>query len=232
MCFKCMPSSRRGFMSLAAGGLLAAGLPAKRSAAATTLSPTDALAKLIQGNNRFITSPDVCARDLSAQRGAVAKGQSPWAVILTCSDSRVSPELIFGGVGLGELFVARNAGNMADTATMGTVEYGVEHLGAPLVVVLGHERCGAVATACEVAEKKTKLPGSIGPMVDTILPAAQAMMGKPGDFVDNTVRESARRTATKIKTTSPVISEIAEHNKVTVLAAYYDLDTGVVTYIS
>jgi AraC-like DNA-binding protein len=98
-------------------------------------------------------------------------------------------ELLFGGVGPGELFVARNAGNMVDTATMGTVEYGSEHLGSPLIVVLGHERCGAVVAACEVATKNTKLPGSIGPMVKPIVPAAMAMKGKPGDFVDNTVRD-------------------------------------------
>ena len=84
------------------------------------------------------------------------------------------PELIFGGVGLGELFVARNAGNTADTATMGTIEYDAEHLGSPLIVVLGHQNCGAVAAACEVVEKHTKLPGSIGPMVAAIIPAAKA----------------------------------------------------------
>ena len=111
----------------------------------------------------------------------------------------LAPELLFGGVGPGELFVARNAGNMVDTATMGTVEYGAEHLGAPLIVVLGHERCGAVVAACDVATKNTKLPGSIGPMVKPIVPAAMAMKGKPGDFVDNTVRESARRTAARLR---------------------------------
>ncbi len=166
------------------------------------------------------------------QRAGVAKAQAPWATILACADSRVSPELIFGGAGLGELFVARNAGNMADTATLGTIEYGAEHLGSPLVVVLGHARCGAIAAACEVAEKHTKLPGSIGPMVDAILPAAKAMMHKPGDFIDNTVRESARRTATKIVGKSKMIEELVHHGKVKVVYARYDLDTGVVDFLS
>jgi hypothetical protein len=99
------------------------------------------------------------------QRASLAKGQSPRATILTCSDSRVSPGLIFGGVGLGELFVARKAGNMADMAKMGTIEYGAEHLEIPLIVVLSHQNHDAVSAACEVVEKHTKLPGSIGPMV-------------------------------------------------------------------
>ena len=147
-------------------------------------------------------------------------------VIVGCSDSRVPPELLFGGVGLGQLFVARNAGNMVDTATMGTIEYGAEHLGAPLVVVLGHERCGAVVAACEVATKNTKLPGSIGPMVKPIVPAAMAMKGKPGDFVDNTVRESAKRTATKVAAQP----DPGRTSKTKVVAARYDLDDGKVEF--
>jgi carbonic anhydrase len=151
---------------------------------------------------------------------------------VSCSDSRVPPELLFGGLGLGELFVARNAGNMVDTATMGTVEYGAEHLGAPLIVVLGHERCGAVVAACDVATKNTKLPGSIGPMVKPIVPAAMAMKGKPGDFVDNTVRESARRTAQRLAVASPILSKLVKEGKLKIVAARYDLDDGKVEYLS
>ena len=130
----------------------------------------------------------------------MTKSQAPWAVD---PDLRGQPRAAGIAVRrrrLGDLFVARNAGNMADTATMGTIEYGVEHLGVPLVVVMGHERCGAVAAACEVVDKHIKLPGSIGPMVDAIVPAAEAVRGQPGDFVDNAVRESAKRTAKKIAT--------------------------------
>ena len=113
--------------------------------------------------------------DLAKQRAEVAGGQAPWAIIVGCSDSRVPPELLFGGLGLGQLFVARNAGNMVDTATMGTIEYGAEHLGAPLVVVLGHESCGAVAAACDVLIKNAKLDGSMGPMVQPIVEVAKAL---------------------------------------------------------
>jgi carbonic anhydrase len=160
----------------------------------------------------------------------VAKHQAPWATLVSCADSRVPPELLFGGLGVGELFVARNAGNMVDTATMGTIEYGSGVLGVPLIVVLGHERCGAVAAACEVVEKKTKFPGSIAPMVEAIVPAARAVEGKPGDFVDNAVRESAIRTARKIATESPIVADLVAKGKVKVVAARYDLDEGRVEF--
>jgi carbonic anhydrase len=94
----------------------------------------------------------------------------------------VPPELVFDDGVLGELFVARNAGNTADTDTMGTIEWGAEHLGSPLIVVLGHQNCGAAAAACEVVEKHTKLPGSIGPKAAAIIPAAQAVRGKSVDL--------------------------------------------------
>jgi carbonic anhydrase len=228
--------NRRRFLSLAAAGAAAAYAlaPGRVLAAGATTSVTadEALARLKAGNEKYVTAPQVCADDLSKHREDVAKGQTPWAVILTCSDSRVPPELLFGGVGVGELFVARNAGNMADTATMGTIEYGVEHLGAPLVVVMGHERCGAVAAACEVVEKHTKFPGSIGPMVDAIVPAAKAVFGKPGDFVENAVRENAKRTATKVATKSEIVSHFIKDNKAKVLAARYDLDSGRVEFLA
>ena len=236
MCLGCGTFGRRRLFSLTAGGVASVGLLGVSGAisslrAATTLSPDDALARLKDGNAKFVSSPQLCEMDLAASRTAVAGGQSPWATILTCADSRVPPELIFGGVGLGELFVARNAGNTADTATMGTIEYGAEHLGSPLIVVLGHERCGAVIAACEVVEKHTRLPGSIGPMVAAIVPAAEAVKGKPGDFIDNTVRENARRTAAKIASKSRIVNELAHRGKVRVVYARYDLDSGKVEFL-
>jgi carbonic anhydrase len=242
MCTACasfMPnrfSSRRRFLSLAAAGVVAASaLGAGRAfaaGAATSVSADEALARLKAGNEKYVTAPQVCANDLSKHREDVAKSQTPWAAILTCADSRVPPELLFGGVSVGELFVARNAGNMADTATMGTLEYGVEHLGVPLIVVMGHERCGAVSAACDVVQKHTKFPGSIGPMVDAIVPAAKAVFGKPGDFLDNAVRESAKRTATKIATKSEIVSGAVKGNKAKVMAAWYDLDNGRVEFLA
>ena len=237
MCIAChhRSPSRRSFVALAAASFAASGmLGARRALAAgptTHVTADEALAKLKAGNEKYVSAPQVCAADLIKQREQVAKGQMPWAAILACADSRVPPELLFGGLGVGELFVARNAGNMADTATMGTIEYGAAVLGVPLVVVLGHERCGAVAAACEVVEKHTKFPGSIGPMVNAIVPAAKAVYGKPGDFVDNAVRESAKRTTGKIAATS-VVSPLIKQGKVKVLAARYDLDNGQVEFLS
>ena len=236
MCQACESGiSRRGLFGLAAGGL-AASLFAGRSAlaaggATTTLTASEALAKLKAGNSKYVSTPQLCVADLANAREHVAKSQAPWATIVSCADSRVPPETLFGGVSVGELFVARNAGNMVDTATMGTIEYGSAVLGVPLIVVLGHERCGAVAAACEIVEKKTKFPGSIGPMAQAIVPAAKAVRGQPGDFVDNAVRESAKRTALKI-IKSPLISGLVKSGKVQVLAARYDLDDGKVEFLA
>ena len=238
MCVECESFfSRRSLLSFAATAVAATslatvGLSPARAAAAATITPDEALAKLKAGNAKFVSAPELCESDLSQQRANVAESQSPWATILACSDSRVAPELIFGGVGFGELFVARNAGNMAeDAATMGTIEYGAEHLGSSLVVVLGHERCGAVTAACEEVEKHTKLPGSIGPMVEAIVPAALAVKGKPGDFVDNAIRESARRTAAQIAAKSEIVSHLVKAGKVKVVYARYDLNSGVVDFL-
>ena len=227
---------RRKFFCLSAASVAATTLfsPRYAFAASTTTSVTadEALDKLKAGNEKYVRAPQLCAADLLSQRQQVAKWQTPWATIITCSDSRVPPELLFGGLGVGELFVARNAGNMVDTATMGTIEYGAEHLGVPLIVVMGHERCGAVAAACAIVEKHAKFPGSIGPMVNAIVPAAMAVRGQPGDFVDNTVRESAKRTATKVATKSEIVSHLIKAKKVKVMAARYDLDDGRVEFLS
>ena len=236
MCSECYKSapSRRGFLSLSAATVAMSGfLKVSLSQGATLgVSADEAIARLKAGNEKYLTAPQLCAADLADQRGKVAKTQTPWATVIACSDSRVSPELLFGGVGLGELFVARNAGNMVDTATMGTIEYGAEHLGIPLIVVMGHQRCGAVSAACEVVEKHVKLPGSIGPMVNAIAPAARAVFGKPGDFVDNTVRESAKRTAAKVATKSEIVSHLIRDGRVKVIAARYDLDDGRVEFLN
>jgi len=228
---------RRDVLGLAGMGLVAAatGLFSQEAMASgntTTLTADQALEKLKAGNARYVANPQLCVADLTNNRSTVAKGQAPWASFVSCADSRVPPELLFGGVGLGELFVSRNAGNMVDTATMGTLEYGAEHLGVPLIVVLGHERCGAVAAAVEVFKTGAKLPGSIGPMVKPIVPAVKAISKKEGDMVDNAVRENARLTAEKIKTQSPIIAHLIKAGKVKVVAARYDLDDGKVEFFA
>lgn len=227
---------RRSALKMAAAGVLALGLTAKadraRAAGGTTtaLTSRQALAALKDGNARYVADPQQCTANLSTRRAEVAGHQAPWASIISCADSRVPPELIFGGLGLGELFVARNAGNLVDTATLGTVEYGAAVLGSPLIVVLAHTRCGAVAAACDVVAKNATFPGSIGPMIDPILPAALAVQGAEGDFVNNAAAESAARTATRIVEASPLIAGMVEAGKVMIVSAIYDLESGIVTF--
>ena len=236
MCINCLSSNRRNILKFGAAGLMALGLGAGGARAAsegmpTSLTPDDALAALKKGNDRFISEPQVCTDELQAIRKEVAPHQAPWATILACADSRVPPELIFGGLGLGELFVARNAGNLVDTATMGTIEYGQAVLGSPLIVVLAHTSCGAVAAACDVVLKNATYPGSIGAMINPIVPAALAVKDEAGDFVTNAAKESARRTARQISADSSLISGEQAAGKVKIVAAIYDLKSGAVTYL-
>ncbi|MFO1088428.1 MAG: carbonic anhydrase [Hyphomicrobiales bacterium] len=238
MCNACSDAvDRRRLLTLAAAGAAAAmvGTGAPRSFAAdgpaTTLTADEALAKLKDGNGKYVADPQLCTLNLTQQRTDVSGHQAPWASILSCADSRVPPELIFGGLGLGELFVARNAGNLADTATIGTLEYGAAVLGSPLIVVLGHTKCGAVAAACDVVAKNATFPGSIGPMIQPILPAALAVRDAAGDFVANATVENAKRTAARLTAASPVIGGLVEAGKVKVAAALYDLASGKVSFV-
>lgn len=200
--------------------------------AESTLSPDEALAKLKAGNVLFASDASACAVNLLARRTEAAKGQAPWATILACSDSRVTPELIFGGVSLGELFVIRNAGNVLETNGLGTLEYGAEHLHAPLIVVMGHKRCGAVSAACDVASNGTVYDGSVARMIEPIVPVALANIRKAGDFVDNTVRAHAVHGAARILAESPIVAHLVSAGKVRVIPAYYDLDSGHVEFLS
>jgi len=227
--------NRRRFLTTAATGLVVAGAMSAGMVtpgfAKTELTPDEALAKLMEGNKKFVSAPQLCEADMLATRAAVAKGQSPWATVLTCADSRLSPELLFGGMTLGELFVCRNAGNIADDDVLGSIEYGAEHLGSPLIVVLGHERCGAVSAACDEVSKGEVPEGYIGKMLENLLPAAKSQVGKDGDFVDNAVVENARLNAEKILTSSEIVAELVKEGKVKVVYGRYDLDAGEVVIL-
>jgi carbonic anhydrase len=221
------PAARAGSMLL-----MGAGSEAHAAEVATgALSPADALAALKSGNERFVTHPELCSVDLAQSRSEVAGGQAPWATIISCADSRVPPELIFGGHGVGELFVSRDAGNLVDTATLGTVEFGAAVLGSPLIVVLAHTACGAVKAACDVVTKNATFPGAIGQMIEPIIPAALAVRNDPGDFTNNAAKESAKRTAGRLTAASTLIADLVNTGKVKIVAAIYDLKTGIVTYL-
>lgn len=164
------------------------------------------------------------------RRLEIAESQAPFAAYVTCSDSRVSPELLFGR-GLGELFIIRNAGNTVDTVALGSIEYAVAILGVPLVVVMGHERCGAVAAAASVVRENATFPGSIGRMVEPIIPSVLMAQKLPGDLVDNAIRENVRRVANQLRTSvDPLLLDPQRTGRLKVVGAYYDLDTGTVDF--
>jgi carbonic anhydrase len=151
-------------------------------------------------------------------------------VLVGCSDSRVSPEILFGR-GLGELFIVRNAGNTVDTAALGSIEYAVGVLGVPLVVVLGHQSCGAVAAAVDVVEKNATFPGVIGEMVQPIVPAVLEAKTQGGDLLEASVRNNARRVAKRLTTQSLVITGALSAGKVKVVGARYGLSDGHVEWM-
>ncbi len=226
--------SRRGLIA-GLGALCCLPLAAPRAASPvppTILTAEEVLRRLQEGNRRFLAGDAPHSSSLgAARRGEVAVGQAPIASILTCADSRVSPELLFSA-GLGEMFVVRNAGNTADTAAIGSLEYGVAVLGTPLVMVLGHERCGAVAAALSLAGGGPDLPGRIGDMVEPIIPAALAALSAPADQrLDLAVRGNARRVAARLGSSSMLIADHVRQGKARIVAAHYDLDTGEVSLL-
>jgi carbonic anhydrase len=181
---------------------------------------------LIDGNARFTAGAAEHPRQSAVRRSELAQTQEPFAVILACADSRVAPEIVFDQ-GLGDLFVVRVAGNVLDNAALGSIEYAVEHLHASLIVVLGHERCGAVTAAV----KGGHTPGHIHSFVQAIEPAVAETKGAPGDAVDNAVRANVRHVVQQLRRARPIVSEAVVAGKVSVAGARYDLDTGAVEFL-
>ena len=147
------------------GGELGLAASLRGGAEKASLTPEQALARLKNGNVDFLADKAEPSPQDHKRRLEIARGRTPFAVLLGCSDSRVPPELLFGA-GLGELFIVRNAGNTVDTVALGSIEHNVLMLGVPLIVVLGHQRCGAVDAALAVVQKNATFPGSIGQMVE------------------------------------------------------------------
>jgi carbonic anhydrase len=214
------------------GTAIAAEDDAKPTAKAA-LTPDQALAKLIEGNRRFVADQIPVADISTKRRLEIAKSQAPFAVLVGCADSRVGPEHLFGG-GLGELFIVRTAGNYVDDAGYGSIAYAVAALGTPLIVVLGHERCGAVDAATRLVTNNAQLPPSLTRMVKPILPAvidARANLGTKTDLVDHAIHMNVRHVVRGLRETSdPILAEPVKAGKVKVVGAYYDLDTGAVDF--
>lgn len=195
------------------------------------LTPDQALDLLKEGNKHFRSGNPTRPHLTDHERRAALTGQQrPFCVLVGCSDSRVSPELLFGR-GLGDLFIVRNAGNVVDIAAMGSIEYGVAVLGAPLIVVLGHERCGAVQAAINVVENDATYPGSIGQMIEPIIPAViRARREGIVDLLDRSVRANVQRIVERLRTTEQMLIEPQRLGKLKIVGARYDLDDSVVDF--
>lgn len=190
------------------------------------LDADDALKRLLEGNRRYASGKAKGPNRSSARRAELAKSQHPIAVVVSCSDSRVPPELLFDQ-GFGDIFVVRTAGNIVDSIALGSIEYAVDHLGAKLILVLGHERCGAVSAALQGGDA----PGNIKALVEAIKPAIEkgkALHTGHGELSDTCIKSNVKLVAGKIRTTAPILSEAVENGMLKVVGAYYDLDSGMV----
>jgi carbonic anhydrase len=192
----------------------------------SSLSATsaDETLKKLLGSNQNCVSGKLTQRDLLARRGELVQGQHPSAVVLSCSDSRVPPELIFDQ-GFGDIFVVRVAGNVADSVALGSIEYAVEHLNVPLIVVMGHDKCGAVAATVKGGEPE----GNIRSIVERISPAVSKAKasGKTGeDLLDAAIIENVRSVTAGLTRDSAIIKHLVNEKKVKIIPAKYSLATG------
>lgn len=227
--------SRRQLLKFSAGvvgtGALTAGLGSQlvfpdQAVAQNDMSPEQALQSLMDGNQRFVKGKRENPRQNMSRLAEVAKAQKPFASILSCADSRVPSEIIFDQ-GFGDLFVCRVAGNIATTEEIGSLEFGSLVLGTKVIMVLGHERCGAV----DATIKGAQVPGQIASLIDAIKPAVKKSANQAGDKLENAIKSNVLYQIEKLKS-SPVISQLIKEEKLKVVGGYYDLDTGAVTMVS
>lgn len=197
------------------------------SVSAVEVDPsTNALERLKQGNQRYVTSTTVCHADWTAKRTALVHNQLPFAIIVSCSDSRVPPELVFDQT-LGALFVVRVAGNVVDEFAIGSIEYGVNVLGANLVLVLGHSNCGAV----DAALKGLKFDNHIQSVLTAIEPAVNATKGESGNRLEKATKINVRNVEEKLKRSKPVLANLIEKGTLQIIGGYYDLESGHVEFL-
>lgn len=224
--------SRRGFMVAGAAAALSGGvaLPAVAQTAPNAITPDAALKRLMDGNARYVANAPK-ERDFSAGRAARAAAQFPFASILSCSDSRVAPELAFDE-GPGELFVVRVAGNFVNEDGLASLEFGSKVLGAPLIMVLGHTSCGAISATINVLAENTQLPGHLPELVNSIKPAVEkAKAEKPANLLEAATAANVMFNVQRLKTAQPILSRMEQEGKIKVVGAIYDLPTGKVSLL-
>jgi carbonic anhydrase len=247
MCERCgqnshhpLAPSRRTFMLAAAAiGLTAGTADAKEKdkeeekkppKPQNVLSPDAALERLRKGNARYVEGVSL-RHDFKHEREALAGGQNPYAAILSCADSRIAPEYAFDSA-RGDLFVCRIAGNFASDEMIASLEYGVAVLGTPLILVLGHERCGAIDAAIKSLKDNTTLSGRLPSLVTAIAPAVKAVSQQAGDPASNAIRQNVIDNVAKLASATPILSAAVEQKKLKVVGAIYRLKDGKVDMVA
>jgi carbonic anhydrase len=230
-------TSRRRFLQFAGG--IAAGLALAPPALAkykkpppkpqNAISPDAALDRLMKGNARYVEG--VSRRhDFTHEREALAGGQNPFASILSCADSRIAPEYAFDS-GRGDLFVCRVAGNFANDDTVASLEYGVAVLNSPLILVLGHDSCGAIDATIKSLKDNTTLPGHLPSLVNALAASVKAVADQPGDKLANAIRQNVRDVTAKLKSATPILSAAAADGKIKIVGGVYRLASGKVELV-
>jgi carbonic anhydrase len=189
-------------------------------------SASDVLRELKAGNAHHVAKRYQHPHQTAARQRELAATQSPHAIVLSCADSRVAPEIILDQ-GLGDLFDVRVAGNVASDAELASIEYAAEHLHTPLLVVMGHQKCGAVTAAAESGEAEGHLPS----LLAMIRPAVDKARAEPGDLIDNAVRINVENVVRQIRESKPLLGALVERGQLTVVGAVYSLDTGKVAWL-
>jgi len=224
------PSRRRvlGAAVSTMGLLLASAAGAKEMKAPpkpqNVLTPAGSLERLTKGNARYVEGVSL-RHDFKHEREALVGGQNPYAAILSCADSRIAPEYAFDS-GRGDLFVCRVAGNFANNETVASLEYAVAVLGTPLILVLGHDSCGAVDAAIKSLKDGTTLPGHIPSLVTGIAPAVKAVSGQAGDTLANAIRQNVIDNVARLSSATPILSAAVEQGKLKVSGGIYRLGDG------
>ena len=228
--------SRRSVLGVAAstmGLLLASAAGAKETKPPpkpqNVLTPAASLERLRKGNARYVEGVSL-RHDFRHEREALAGGQNPYAAILSCADSRIAPEYAFDS-GRGDLFVCRVAGNFANTETVASLEYAVAVLSTPLIVVLGHDSCGAVSAAIKSLKDGTTLPGHMPSLVSGLAPAVNAVSQRGGDTLGNAIRQNVIDNVAKLSSATPILSAAVEQGKLKVAGGIYRLGDGSVEMV-
>jgi carbonic anhydrase len=219
-------------VSLAAAPYMAAAKtpPKEPPKAENILSPDAALDRLMAGNRRYVDG--VSRRhDFKHEREALSGGQNPFAAILSCADSRIAPEFCFD-TARGDVFVCRVAGNFASDEMIASLEYAVSVLKAPLIMVLGHESCGAVDAAIKSLTNGTTLPGHLPSLINAIAPAVKAVQGQSGDMLTNAIRRNVALNVEKLKDTAPILKSSVDDKKIRIVSGVYALKSGQVDLLT